>query len=545
MSDEKRSQQAAFGFSIPDVNFARPVSIQAGGSAVFVGANGGGKTRLAVLLEKEGGAHAHRIAAHRALTLNPSVPKISERHAVSLLRTGRQDETVTINYRSGHRWHGKEATSLLNDFDNLLQALFAEQTNRTHQTHVRNRAGDHAEASPTNFEKLADIWHRLLPHRQLHITGDDIQVSVAGSTTTYTASEMSDGERAIFYMIGQALTADKDSLLIVDEPELHVHRSIMSRLWDELEASRPDCAFVYITHDLEFAAARTAQKFVIHAYDPTPHWTIEEVPQDTGFSEELTTLILGSRRPVLFVEGGDRSLDLALYRACYSQCTVIPRGSCEEVLHSVVTMRRNKELTRVTCAGLVDADDYEIGEVRMLANHGVATLPVSEIENLFVLPSISRKILAHEGYAGAELESCVNEIAQQIFGMIAKPGVLEDVVLRHCRRRIDRALKRVDLSEARNEQELTTAYKRIVSAVDVLRIAQARRDRIQNAVAAADLPALLALYDNKGVLAVAALKFKTTSKGAFESWLTRVLANNTAPDLVAAVRAVLPEITFS
>jgi ABC-type branched-subunit amino acid transport system ATPase component len=69
--------------------------------------------------------------------------------------------------------------------------------------------------------------------------------------TCYKASEMSDGERAIFYMIGQTLAAAENSLLIFDEPELHVHRSIMDKLWDDLEAARQDCAFVFITHDLE------------------------------------------------------------------------------------------------------------------------------------------------------------------------------------------------------------------------------------------------------------------------------------------------------
>ena len=121
-------------------------------------------------------------------------------------------------------------------------------------------------------------------------------------------------------MIGQALTAAADSLLIVDEPELHVHRSIMSKLWDELEARRADCAFVFITHDLEFAAARVAQKFVIRDYLPTPLWTIEAIPKDAGFSEETATLILGSRWPILFVEGEEgekhrqRNLPLLLSR---------------------------------------------------------------------------------------------------------------------------------------------------------------------------------------------------------------------------------------
>ena len=286
-----------FTFSIPGPHNHTEIAIHPGSSAVFVGANGGGKTRLAVWLESHLGSKAHRISAHRALTLKSNVPKINERHALLGLRTGAATDEATVGiYRSGHRWHGNEATSLLNDFDFLVQALFADQANKALITHQKNRKGDHSLADPTKFESLVSIWEQLLPDRRLHISGDDITVTAPGSEVSYSASDLSDGERAIFYMIGQTLTAADDSLLIFDEPELHVHRSIMAKVWDELEAARKDCAFVLITHDLGFAASRVAQKFAIRDFDPAPHWTVDEVQENTGFSEEITTLILGSRR---------------------------------------------------------------------------------------------------------------------------------------------------------------------------------------------------------------------------------------------------------
>ena len=332
----------AFQFEIPTVVGGLTMSAEPGTSVIFVGANGGGKTRLAVHIEKVLGLKGHRISAHRALSLNLDIPKISEKNALSGLRTGHAGENTSVDHRPSHRWRGKEATYLLNDFDYLVQALFGDQGNKSLETHQKARRGDLAKPQPTKFERLAEIWERLLPHRKLHISGDNIQVAVAGSDAQYSASDMSDGERAIFYMIGQTLLADSDSAVIIDEPELHVHRSIMAKLWDELEAARQDCAFVFITHDLEFAASRAAQKFVILDFEPTPRWKIEAVPEGTGFSEELTTLILGSRRPVLFVEGTETSLDCAIYRCCFPDWTVIGRGSCEEVIHSVNTMRKNK-----------------------------------------------------------------------------------------------------------------------------------------------------------------------------------------------------------
>lgn len=426
-----------FNFSIPSPDGQTEISVEPGSSVIFVGANGGGKTRLAVKIEADLALNAHRISAHRALTLNTGVAKISERLALAGLRTGRLLDDATIDFRSPFRWKQHMATELLNDFDFLIQALFAEQANKWGETHRKVRAGDFSPAEPTNFEHLVEIWERLLPHRKLHFSGDDIQVSVQGSDTRYSAAEMSDGERAIFYMIGQTLTAAENSLLIFDEPELHVHRSIMAKLWDELEAARQDCAFVFVTHDLEFAASRVAQKFVIRDYDPTPRWSIEAVPENTGLDEEITTLILGSRRPILFVEGDANSLDLAIYRCCFPDWTVIPRGSCEAVIHSVATMRHSRALTRVTCSGIVDADDYGADNITYLGTLGIAVLPVSEIENIILLPTVSRAIAENEGYVGADLENRLNALkntpARRLHSTLwMSPREPQPVFKRHC-----------------------------------------------------------------------------------------------------------------
>ena len=231
----------AIAFEIPGVERTTEVTVEEGSAVVFCGANGSGKTRLAVYIEDRLGLRAHRISAHRALALNPNVARIDEQSALAGLKTGQRDRDAAMAnplvYRRDRRWQRSAAVSLLNDFDFLVQALFADQTNTALETHRKNRAGDHSPADPTKFERLTDIWQRLLPHRQLEVRGDDILVRGPQDAATYTASELSDGERAVFYLIGQTIVADDDALLIIDEPELHVHRSIMDRLWDELEGA--------------------------------------------------------------------------------------------------------------------------------------------------------------------------------------------------------------------------------------------------------------------------------------------------------------------
>lgn len=532
----------SFTLNIPTNAGNEQIIVEEGTSIVFVGANGSGKTRLSTVIENHLQLNAHRISAHRALTLNPTVAKISEQSALMGLRTGYANSGGDFNYRQGNRWNGQGAVALLNDFDFLIQVLFAEQSNKSLVTHIKARKGDHSPAEPTKFEILKEVWENILPHRKLHISGDDIMVSITGSEDKYSATDMSDGERAIFYMLGQTLSAAQNSLIIFDEPELHIHPSIMSRLWDEIESLRPDCAFVFITHDLEFASSRVANKYVLKSYAPTPCWEIEKVPQESGFSEELTTLILGSRKPILFVEGSGSSLDIAIYRSCFTNWTVIPKGSCEEVIHSVVTMRRNANLTRVTCSGIVDADDYSIDDKSYLAGLGISTLPVSEIENLILMPGVSRAIAMHEGYSGEILETKLAALKEQIFQQLNSEKAIEDVVVRYCKRRIDRTLKKIDLSGAETVRLLQEKYNLETSVLNIESIANECRGRIQTAIETRDLPLLLKNYDNKGMIALAATHLKNCRLHDFENWLVRVLINRSIPALTEEIKSLTPDI---
>jgi hypothetical protein len=86
------------------------------------------------------------------------------------------------------------------------------------------------------LQKVQEVWERLLPHRELEMLEAAIQVkpgrrsnSAGGreapvSTDYYRAAEMSDGERAIFYLLGQCFIARPGSILVIDEPEGHVHK---------------------------------------------------------------------------------------------------------------------------------------------------------------------------------------------------------------------------------------------------------------------------------------------------------------------------------
>jgi ABC-type dipeptide/oligopeptide/nickel transport system ATPase component len=519
-------------------------------STIIVGANGSGKTRLAVECERQAGDTAHRISAQRMLALDPSIEKISEQAARSQLRYGNADPQAfggLQKTREATRWGQAQPRFILNDAGALIQVLFAEQANIGVAVNDAAEAGTPVVGRETVLRKLKALFHRVLPTRRLTTTADNLTmtaIDAAGvESAPYSITQMSDGEKAIFYMIGQVLVANSGSVFIMDEPEIHVHRSILSRLWDELEAARPDCAFLLITHDLEFAASRAGKKYVVRSYAPGSGWIIEEVPEAEGFSEELVTLILGSRKPVLFVEGEQGSLDLAFYRACYPGWTVIPRGGCETVVHSVATMRRNAAFTRITCAGLVDADGRDAGDRARLAGIGVSVLPVAEIENLLLLPGVSRVILAKNDFTGAELDNKLAEVKAAVFADAAVPKHVNEVVLGYCRRRIDQMLKRIDFSAEKSIGTLAASYAAQTGNLDVAAIGAGIEKIITDAIAADDLPGLLAIYDRKKPVLALAARLRPGSVNEFTAWVTRAIQSKDDDRLRLAIEAVLPNLT--
>ena len=524
------------------------VELRAGMSTIIVGANGSGKTRLAMECERQADTAAHRISAQRMLALDPAINKIGEQAARSQLRYGVVDPERSYGNvqraREVSRWGQAQPTFILNDAGSLIQVLFAEQANVAVAVNDAAESGMPVFGRETILRKLKAIFHRVLPTRRLTSTADDITVTAddgAGlAGPAYSITEMSDGEKAVFYMIGQVLVADPGSILIMDEPEIHVHRSILGRLWDELEAARPDCAFLLITHDLEFAASRAGKKYVVRNYSHGSGWIIDEVPEAEGFSEDLVTLILGSRKPVLFVEGEQGSLDIAFYRACYPGWTVIPRGGCENVIHSVATMRRNAAFTRITCAGLVDADGRDADDRAYLAGIGVSVLPVAEIENLLLLPDVSTVILAKNDFSGAELEAKLAGIKAAVFADAAVQNNVNQVVLGYCRRRIDQMLKRIDFSADQSVGDLATSYAAQTGALDVVTIAAGIEKKISDAIAADDLPALLAIYDRKKPLLALAARLRAGSVNEFTAWVTRAIQSKEDDRLRVAIEAVLP-----
>ncbi|MEA5512475.1 DUF4435 domain-containing protein [Nodularia sp. UHCC 0506] len=365
-------------------------------SLLFIGANGSGKTRLGVWIDSEYPKRVHRISAQKSLSMPDTTIATSINQAKKVLLCGYadlNDDDVSENYeyyKLSQRWQNKPAISLLNDFDKLMGYLFSEQTEKNAEyCNAAKASEERIEPLTTKLDQVKEVWEKILPHRELIISGLVIKTQIRDSSENrYNSSEMSDGERVIFYLIGQCLAAPENGIIVIDEPELHLHKSIQAPLWSDIEKLRPDCLFVYLTHDLDFAAAQeSAEKIWLKSYDGN-NWDWQRIEKVDGLPEELLLQILGSRKNVVFVEGQNGSFDVSLYRSLLSNFLVIPKGSCTQVIQSVKALKASNQFHHLDIYGIIDRDRRVEKEIEELLNDGIYVLEVAEVENLFLTPEI-------------------------------------------------------------------------------------------------------------------------------------------------------------
>jgi Protein of unknown function (DUF4435)/AAA domain, putative AbiEii toxin, Type IV TA system len=372
-------------------------------SVVFIGANGSGKSRLGAWLDIISIKHkdkVHRISAQKSLEMPESVSPQSIIQSEFELLYGNANYKQIASKHKAVRWGNKPNTHLINDFDKLMVYLFSDHFEAS-STYLEESKISETRVEPpaTKLDIVKQIWESVLPHRKLIIGGGKIDAHMIDNPDSkYTASEMSDGERVIFYLIGQSLAAPKDGIIVIDEPELHINKSIQIPLWNEIEKARPDCLFVYFTHDVDFAAAKSdGTKIWLKSFDGT-HWDWEEIKSVEGLPEELVIELLGSRRNILFVEGESGSYDAELFRLLYPNHLVMSRGSCSQVIALTKAFRKEPQFHHLKIHGIVDRDRRTDNEITALEESGISVLSVAEVENLFCVPEILELISDNQGF---------------------------------------------------------------------------------------------------------------------------------------------------
>jgi ABC-type dipeptide/oligopeptide/nickel transport system ATPase component len=502
------------------------------GSIVVVGANGSGKTRLGVWFENSNPERTHRTSAQKSLQFPESIRPMDVDLAHHILRVGDQHGT-TADRRRQVRWDSSPETALLNDYGNLVAYLFsdhADQQNKYAEMMADRKA--YHKPPETKLQVVKRIWESVLPTRELVLSAAKVEAKRKGEDTKFPAKDLSDGERVIFYHIGEALSVPPDGWLIVDEPELHLHRAIQSRLWDAIEVERNDCVIIYLTHDLDFAASRTgATKVWLRDYANNV-WDWATVPNSNDLPEPMLLEMLGSRKPVLFVEGDKGRLDHFIYSKAYPDWTIIPAESCEQVIHATVSFTRLKNLHSNSCKGVIDFDARAGSDVARIQKLGVEVLDFAEIENVLLAEPVLRVIakrLAHNE------EEVVTAVKQRVFKLLEEHQ--DEVVSRLTASELETAFHHFDAT-AVGAAALEASFRDVLAKVDPATTYAAWIKKVRRVIEQQDYAGALKLYNNKGLASDAGAVFKTP----LVQFVLRFAQTRDSADLLLAIKSVLPKM---
>lgn len=459
----------AYTYWLPDEN-NNPVEYSAeNNSLILIGANGAGKSRLGIWLEKNKAEVTYRIGAQRSLNFGKYIQQKSFEQSTNLLLYG-SDTPSSTNHDNRYQWDGREynyVTSLMNDYENVLSALLAKKTieleNYYKECKTRGYSNlEHNKTPEIITEKLIRIWHGVFPHRNIRIEDGQVVVEFPNSENVaiYDGRNMSDGERVALYLIAQALVVPEKKILIIDEPELHLHRSIMNALWESIEKEREDCLFLYITHDTQFASShRNAKKVWVKNYNGTS-WEFDDVQSDV-LPEQLMLQLLGNRKPVLFVEGEADSFDTKAYQEIYKDYYVVACGGCSTVIAWTKAMNNNPQLHNVKCFGIIDRDyrsEYEITKYR---ENNIFVCDVAEVENLFITEEMIAAVCE-------TLALSFDDVMQQICKYVIEKRFKNQINSQICQAvvaEIKYKLGTVDISK-KNEEKAKESLKSAVDSID-------------------------------------------------------------------------------
>ena len=390
-------------------------------SMVIIGANGSGKTRLGHWLEnnQDDDVFVHRIAAQKMLEMEPSAFAMNYDEAMDGFLFGSTSKRMKKKNPKHGRWGDDPVVGTLWDFDSVQSLLYAEEDRRNRQyvKKVKKSKSKKKAPLPTSiFDILKEKWNELFPHREIDIIDSEF-ITKTKNGDKYSSTTMSDGERVAYYLLAQCLLVPENTVIIIDEPELHIHRSLQISLWNTIESLREDCCFVYITHDLDFAAYReTPSKLWLKSYDGEI-WEWNIIPHNDVLSEEILLEILGSRKPILFIEGDKNSYDHKIYQAIYSDYLVIPRGSCTKVIESTKSLRSIDILHNCKSKGLIDRDYRSAEELLALKKHGIQTIDVAEVENLLCVEELIKYVA---NVQKMDADPVFNEVKKFITGEFEK-----------------------------------------------------------------------------------------------------------------------------
>jgi ABC-type lipoprotein export system ATPase subunit len=516
-----------FSFSVARLS-GQPLEFQMeAGEIVFVlGANGTGKSSLMHRFYVAHRQTGRRISAHRQTWFESNAIQISGRQ--------KRDSTIDVlNYdaQPDSRW--RDAYTGMRPNLAIFELLDAENVRARKITAAVDEDNLGLAKQLSRADAPIKIINELLTLSALPIEisvekNEQIFASKSGSTP-YSVAELSDGERNALLIAADVLTAQPGTIFFIDEPERHLHRSIISPLLTLLFERRTDCAFVISTHDvllpIDNPNSRTLLlRSCLYSGATVSEWDADLVVTPSEIDDALKKDILGSRRKLLFVEGEEHSLDKPIYSLLFPSASVIAKQSCRDVEHAVGGVRDAAELHWLKAFGIVDSDSRDATELSKLKERRAYAVPAVSVESIYYHPSVQKFVCERQvKVTGGDVTTKLED---------AKCRALKSIGP-HARRlseRVAEARIRADLMSKLPRRKDIGTSRPIAISIDVAAIVAEEKAKLEAAIVRGDVGFLVARYPTRETPALGmiaeALGFQ--SRTQYESAVRQLLIDDSA-----------------
>lgn len=361
------------------------LTVKAGSPVFILGRNGTGKSAL-----------VNSLAAQwigKVIYMPGSRPSYFDTESLSMTPASRRQFTTQqqhFNSQPDTRWKSMDGTARNEKAIHDLQ---------TAETQYKLDAANQIKAEGSSSAAIArlqaensplDIVNSLLAQAnlsvRLKVDGGELRATQGGSLYSY--ARMSDGERSALIFAAEVVAAQSGMVFLIDEPELHLHSSIVVALVKALILERPDCGFVVCTHQLELPTAVQGCEIVLVRDSfwqdgKIVSWDVDVIRDSEQIPEWLWVDVIGARSKILFIEGNSTtSLDQPLYSLLFPKVSLRTRNTCKDVMRAVEGLRAVEGVHRAKAFGLIDHDGMSAEQMSKFEGGGIYPLPIFAVESL-------------------------------------------------------------------------------------------------------------------------------------------------------------------
>ena len=377
-------------------------------TTVIIGANGAGKSSLINELRKNSIDEMYVLPAQKLLYF---MLNIQERNNVTKEKYISESKQVDIKIDTIDLYPFQIENSISNTFTKLITLLVKDYTNI-----VTRRSRKEKDLPLTLWDRVEQIWNQIFPEIIFELEPDDRVVKVEKNGSKYSINGLSDGERCILFYIGNVLLAPENSYIIVDEPETFLNAAVYNELWDLLISERPDCQFIFASHNMDFVQSRTNATYIwCKKFEAPYNLEYQKLDDSLNLPLKLLTEVSGTKKPILFCEGTKTSIDYQIYSKLFSEfCFVKPVQGHKQVIQYTKAYNKLEETYGNKAYGIIDYDWMDEARIESYKKKNIFVLPFNEIEMLLVDEEMVNSVLSDDE---EDKKQKINKLRDTVIGL--------------------------------------------------------------------------------------------------------------------------------